>query len=96
MRTLQLCSVVHYRMKKITTNSLPRNDEEINLKFCLNCDDMDDLAVSSEAADLEQLHQRFDNCVNTGRFDGDFCSRLFVAEDAIETTDLFEDETEGE
>jgi hypothetical protein len=88
--------MVERGMKKIITNSLPRLDEENNVKFCLNCDDMDDLAVSPEADDLAHLQDRFENCVHTGRFEGDVCSRLFVADDAIETADMYEDEPEGE
>ncbi|MBN1448865.1 MAG: hypothetical protein JXA28_13120 [Bacteroidetes bacterium] len=53
---------------------------------------MDDLATSEEAKDLDGLHKRFENCSKTGRFDGDICSRLFVAEDRIDDPDLFADE----
>lgn len=62
------------------------------MKFCLNCDDMDDLALSDDARNLDDLHRRFENCVQTGRFDGDLCSRIFVAEDGIDSPDIFSDD----
>lgn len=83
-------------MKKNTVKSLPREDEEAKVKFCLNCDDMDDLALSSEADDLAQLQDRFENCVHTGRFDGDVCSRLFVADDDLSASELLDDDDDRE
>ncbi len=63
--------------------------QEPDVRFCLNCNDMDDLATSEEAEDLDQLHERFDNCRETGNFDGDICARLFVADDGIADAGLF-------
>ncbi|MCZ7555258.1 MAG: hypothetical protein M5R41_02490 [Bacteroidia bacterium] len=83
-------------MKKITEKTPPRDDEESKVKFCLNCDDMDDLALSSEADDLAQLQDRFENCVHTGRFDGDVCSRLFVADDDLNASALSDDDDDTE
>ena len=71
-------------------NSSPEND----VRFCLNCNDMDDLATSEEAKQIDQIHERFDNCRKTGRFDGDLCARLFVAEDDIDSPDIFAEEDE--
>jgi hypothetical protein len=62
-----------------------------DVQFCLNCNDMDDLAVSDEARNVEQLRRRFNNCKETGRFDGDICARLYVAEDGIDDPGLFAD-----
>ncbi|MBR9975118.1 MAG: hypothetical protein KFF77_06020 [Bacteroidetes bacterium] len=54
---------------------------------------MDDLAISEEAQDVEQLRQRFRNCKETGRFDGDLCARLFVVDDGIATPPQWTDES---
>lgn len=62
-----------------------------DVQFCLNCNDMDDLAVSDESRNVEQLRRRFNNCKETGRFDGDICARLYVAEDDIDEPSLFAD-----
>ncbi|MFA6235144.1 MAG: hypothetical protein WC824_13300 [Bacteroidota bacterium] len=63
-------------------------------EFCLNCNDMDDLAISEEASNLEQLQTRFSICRESGKFYGDFCARLFVVEDRIDNPALFADEDE--
>lgn len=76
--------------RMIQQDSTPEED----VRFCLNCDDMDDLATSEEAKKIDQIHERFDNCRKTGRFEGDICSRLFVAEDDIDSPDLFAQEDE--
>ncbi len=65
------------------------------MKFCLNCEDMDDLALTEESRLLDELHQRFELCVITGRFDGDLCSRLFVAEDLIDSPEVFADDPDA-
>ena len=62
------------------------------VKFCLNCDEMDDLAVSEEADSPEELRKRFQNCDKNGKFDGDICSRLFVAEASDDPGPMFEEE----
>ncbi|MBE0644208.1 MAG: hypothetical protein IH600_09020 [Bacteroidetes bacterium] len=64
------------------------------IEFCLNCNDMEDLAISDEAKNLEQLHRRFDNCRENGKFQGDVCARIFVAEDRIDEPAFFADEDE--
>ncbi|MFZ1729922.1 MAG: hypothetical protein WBQ23_00945 [Bacteroidota bacterium] len=64
------------------------------IDFCLNCNDMDDLAISEEAKDLEQLQSRFSVCKESGKFDGYLCARLFVAEDRIDNPGIFADEEE--
>ncbi len=66
-----------------------------DVEFCLNCNDMDDLATSEEAKDLDQLHERFRNCREKGRFQGDMCARLFVAEDRIDDPALFAEDDEA-
>ncbi len=75
-----------------------RQEQESNpgkgVAFCLNCNDMDDLAVSDEAKDLDQLHRRFDNCREIGKFQGDVCARIYVAEDRIDEPAFFADEDE--
>mgnify|MGYP000225397472 CR=1 FL=1 len=78
------------KQKTYTTPKKRENPEAV--RFCLNCNDMDDLATSPEADDLDALHKRFEECMESGRFDGDLCARLFVAEDRIDDADLFADD----
>ncbi len=65
--------------------------EDEDVKFCVNCDDMEDLDVDPEA-DFDMARERFGRCRESGKFDGDICARLFVLED--EGADLFADEEE--
>jgi len=62
------------------------------IRFCLNCDDMEDLALSDEGQDIDGLYERFANCLESGNFQGDVCSRLFIVKDGIVDADLFMDE----
>ena len=55
---------------------------ENGLEFCTNCDDIEDLAVQSEVKETSSLYKRFHNCELTGKFEGDLCSRLFIATEA--------------
>ncbi|MCB2204433.1 hypothetical protein KQI65_06750 [bacterium] len=80
--------------KDIRKSTRRQRAPEHDVRFCLNCNDMDDLATSDEATHLDQLQDRFRNCNETGNFDGDICSRLFVADDEIDDPDLFADEDE--
>jgi hypothetical protein len=79
-------------MRKDRTDRDSRNGNSI--AFCLNCNDMEDLALSEEEMDIALLRQRFDNCRNTGRFDGDFCTRLFIVRDVLDDISFFHDEDE--
>lgn len=74
--------------KKITTH------HGFDIAFCLNCNDMEDLAVREEAAYIELLQERFSICRETGKFDGDFCSRVFIAKDGVENISFLADEDE--
>jgi hypothetical protein len=72
----------------IITSSKPPE----NVKFCLNCDDMDELATSKEVENLPKIKERFRNCERTGNFNGDVCSRIFVAEAGDNPGPLFDDD----
>ena len=78
--------------KKTHRYTIPPHEGDV--EFCLNCSDMDDLAVSEEARDLGQLRSRFDGCRETGKFQGDVCARIYVAEDRIDNPAFFADEEE--
>ena len=66
--------------------------EKENVEFCLNCNDMDDLAVSPQADDTEAAKLRFRNCDDTGKFQGDVCSRLFVLDETTDPGPLFDED----
>ncbi len=65
---------------------------ENGLEFCTNCDDIEDLAVKGEVKEVGKLYERFHNCENTGKFEGDLCSRLFIATEATSLEETMEPE----
>ena len=60
---------------------------DVDVDFCTNCDGLDDFAVSPEVKEVGKLYQRFHNCEDTGNFEGDLCSRLYVALDGVSEAD---------
>jgi hypothetical protein len=89
-----------WRMKRIkNTEYAPKKKQfENGLEFCTNCDGLDDLAVQSEVKEISKLYERFHNCENTGKFEGDLCSRLFIATEATsleKTKETEEDELQS-
>jgi len=81
-------------MKKEKFKYNEETSSKKGIEFCVNCDGLEDLAVTPEAEDLEGIKQRFHNCEHTGKFSGDICSRMFVAEKSDDPGYLFEEETE--
>lgn len=62
------------------------------VKFCTECDaDLDEFDFSPEANDKEAIRKRFNNCKKIGRFNGDFCSRVFISEPG-NLEDVFKEE----
>ncbi len=82
------------RKNRFTSKYYTKKKERI--VYCLNCDDIDDLAIVSGAFDIEQQKRRFQRCIRNGRFEGDICSRLFVVDAEYESPDLHEDDDETE
>ena len=53
---------------------------------------MDDLATDKRNAKYEKGKKRFHDCQETGNFEGDLCSRMFVLGNPEDQEDLFEDD----
>ena len=53
-----------------------------DVQFCTKCQvELDNLALEPDNLDLEKVKARFNNCVKTGRFEGDLCARIFIAQE---------------
>ena len=64
------------KVKKI----VPKN----NGTFCTECgDELEDFAFSKNSNDKNQIRKRHYNCVKTGKFSGEFCSKLFISDDSL-------------
>jgi len=72
-------------MKKISKKSktdkiIPKN----NGTFCTECgDELDDFAFSKNSKNKDQIRKKHYNCVKTGKFSGEFCSKLFISDDSL-------------
>ena len=63
-----------------------------DVKFCMNCDDIENMAAEGDAENVDELRARFQNCERTGNFDGDICSRLFIAKTGEEGSVFFDED----
>ena len=77
------------RQKKFIHNK--ENSIKKNTVFCAECGEALEL-VGIEKVDIQKIKERHKNCRKIGRFNGDKCAMLFIAE---ANEDLFtEDESE--
>lgn len=64
--------------------------------FCTECGtDLDDFDVNPESNDIEAVKKNHENCKEIGKFKGNVCSKIFIAEnntDEIINLDSEEDD----
>lgn len=64
------------KMKKI----VPKN----NGTFCTECgDELQDFAFNKSSNNKDEIREKHSNCVKTGKFSGEFCSKLFISDDSL-------------
>jgi hypothetical protein len=80
MRTIQKLGLTMGNKFKAEI-SIKKKPIVTEVEYCTNCYGLDDFAVSKEVKEVSKLYERFHNCESTGNFEGDFCSRLYVALD---------------
>ena len=55
-----------------------------NGTFCTECgDELQDFAFNISSKDKNEIRQKHYNCVKTGKFSGEFCSKLFISDDNL-------------
>lgn len=75
------------------SSSLNANDfkgKKDKVEFCLNCDDMEELALNPPP--IESVKARFHNCKESGKFQGDVCSRLYVLDPSTDPGPMFDED----
>lgn len=66
-------------MKKKKSNNEERQSSPV--KFCTECgEELEDFSISGQASDGKSAKERFHNCQKSGKFNGDICSRVFIAD----------------
>ena len=64
--------------------------------FCTECGkELENYCFSSSSKDINAIKKNLAQCKKTGRFVGEFCSKLFIAGDE-DLEELFDDDIEEE
>ncbi len=51
--------------------------------FCTECGDkLDDFCFNESASDVESVKKHMEGCKREGRYKGDMCARMFIADDS--------------
>jgi hypothetical protein len=51
------------------------------IRFCSECgEDLDSFGIDGAEIDLEKIQERHRNCKDKGKFKGDKCAMLFIAD----------------
>jgi hypothetical protein len=82
-------------MKNNGKHSLIRlNGAPEKVRFCPNCgEELERFEVADEG-DERAAREQWARCRNSGRFDGDFCARVFIVSDQ-DPDDVFLDEPDS-
>ena len=62
---------------------LHEEEEPLNqkIRFCTACgDELDEFCFSDQAENIESIRKRHAKCKEIGKFDGDVCARIFIAQ----------------
>ncbi len=63
-----------------TVKKTPKN----NGVFCTECgSELDDFAFSAKSKNKKSIRDNHYNCVKTGKFSGEFCSKIFISDDNL-------------
>jgi|GEM_PF-1038438 len=53
---------------------------KLDIQFCTECEkDLDNFFLSKRSKDVKAVKDNHENCKNTGKFNGEMCSKLFIA-----------------
>jgi hypothetical protein len=62
----------------------------VDIKFCTACEEeLEDFSLSSMVNNLDVIQKNHENCKKIGKFNGEMCSRLFIAK---KVSDFFPEE----
>jgi len=63
--------------------------------YCTQCgEELDEFSLNEDCKNLDEVKKRWDNCKSTGKFKGDICSKVFIADKSMDNQSIFDDEEE--
>ncbi|MBA4312124.1 MAG: hypothetical protein C0417_05800 [Chlorobiaceae bacterium] len=66
---------------KTLSNNLKNKKNNSSNRYCTECGEtLDDYCFSKDVNNIEAIKQHHEQCKKTKKFNGDVCSRLFIAE----------------
>jgi hypothetical protein len=73
------------------------HNKEISIKsniiFCAECGEaLDQFGISGSEIDMQKIKERHKHCKETGKFKGDKCAMIFIAEETEPTLPQEDDE----
>jgi hypothetical protein len=58
------------------------DDAEQKVVFCTECGEkLDNFCFNDSASDVESVKKHMEGCKREGRYKGDMCARVFIADD---------------
>lgn len=70
--------------KKVTKSAKKKVTPRNNGVFCTECGhELDDFAFSKKSKNTKTVKENHENCVKSGKFSGEFCSKIFISDDNL-------------
>ncbi|MBI5401866.1 MAG: hypothetical protein HY959_00555 [Ignavibacteriae bacterium] len=67
--------------KKRDSTEMQREPKSL---FCTECnEELDDFCFNSMSKNKKAVRKRHKKCVKTGKFNGEFCSKIFISDDIL-------------
>jgi len=83
-RTLLVILLVPLMAKNSIESKVKTNVPQNYGTFCIECGtDLDRYCFTVKAENKKAISRNHDKCVETGKFSGEFCSKMFIASDSL-------------
>ena len=72
------------KTEKIKKKKITEADKESKSLFCTECNEtLDDFCFDDEAMNKNAVKKKHLQCVKSGKFNGEFCSKIFISSDLL-------------
>ncbi|MCE1188771.1 MAG: hypothetical protein LWX56_06465 [Ignavibacteria bacterium] len=67
-------------------NKLTDKVDRLDIKFCTECgDELDEFTFSKKSKNTKRVQKRHQKCRDTGKFNGEMCSKMFIVKENEDT-----------